>query len=187
MDRPGNAIAKDGFGTIPHSFAPPQLATSPTNTNFPNGILSGSPPTQPMASPQPQQPMGSLTQQSSRPSNQPPVPRNRSPSASNSLSDLAQQSRKAIKGFLQDDNRPTVLTSMRGGHNPAMKSVKAKREAEEADKEYRKGVHWLETLRLRRATIIRSGYTVRDGIPLHLPLFLMSTLRAWKISSGRKG
>ena len=33
-----------------------------------------------------------------------------------------------------------------------------------ADKEYRKGVHWLETLRLRRVKIIESGFKVR-GCP----------------------
>lgn len=29
------------------------------------------------------------------------------------------------------------------------------------DKEYRKGVHWLETLRLRRVKILQAGYNVR--------------------------
>lgn len=29
------------------------------------------------------------------------------------------------------------------------------------DKEYRKGVHWLETLRLRRTKILDNAYTVR--------------------------
>lgn len=28
------------------------------------------------------------------------------------------------------------------------------------DREYRKGVHWLETLRLRRTKILESGYKV---------------------------
>lgn len=28
------------------------------------------------------------------------------------------------------------------------------------DKEYRKGVHWLETLRLRRTKILKNGYMV---------------------------
>ncbi len=30
----------------------------------------------------------------------------------------------------------------------------------EKDKEYRKGVHWLETLRLRRTKILKNGYMV---------------------------
>lgn len=31
------------------------------------------------------------------------------------------------------------------------------------DKEYRKGVHWLETLRLRRTRILTSGYKVSSS------------------------
>lgn len=63
-------------------------------------------------------------------------------------------------------NRP-VLNALRDNFgdktNQAMRTVKAKRDAEDADKEYRKAVHWLETLRLRRATTIRSGYTVSQA------------------------
>lgn len=62
--------------------------------------------------------------------------------------------------------------------NSALRAVRAKREADEAgqfrlfvllaspcsnsfsDKEYRKGVYWLETLRLRRTKILESAYTV---------------------------
>lgn len=61
--------------------------------------------------------------------------------------------------------------------NDALRTVRAKREADEAgqssravflclllrpstDKEYRKAVHWLETLRLRRVKILESGYKV---------------------------
>lgn len=72
-----------------------------------------------------------------------------------------------------------------GRSDNALRTVRAKREADEAgmyavcliityaergpvlhslDKEYRKGVHWLETLRLRRIKILESGYQVR--IPL---------------------
>jgi hypothetical protein len=67
-----------------------------------------------------------------------------------------------------------------GGKDP-LRGVRAKREADEAgrycvacgwmwnsntdlptflDKEYRKGVHWLETLRLRRMKILEAGYMV---------------------------
>ena len=42
----------------------------------------------------------------------------------------------------------------------ALRAVRAKREADEADKEYRRAVHWLETLRLRRAKILESAYKV---------------------------
>ena len=69
-----------------------------------------------------------------------------------------------------------------GRSDNALRTVRAKREADEAgesvvrsdsplaqrvcvshylDKEYRKGVHWLETLRLRRIKILESGYHVR--------------------------
>ena len=68
----------------------------------------------------------------------------------------------------------------------ALRTVRAKREADEAgesvvrsdsplaqrvfvshylDKEYRKGVHWLETLRLRRIKILESGYHVGHYSP----------------------
>lgn len=63
--------------------------------------------------------------------------------------------------------------------NQALRTVRAKRDADEAgkhvfasllvsfftfskDREYRKGVHWLETLRLRRTKILESGYKVRS-------------------------
>lgn len=34
------------------------------------------------------------------------------------------------------------------------------------DKEYRKGVHWLETLRLRRTKILESAYKVQVHVPV---------------------
>jgi hypothetical protein len=52
-----------------------------------------------------------------------------------------------------------------GRSDNALRSVRAKREAEEADKEYRKGVHWLETLRLRRIKTLESGYKVDFRLP----------------------
>lgn len=32
-----------------------------------------------------------------------------------------------------------------------------------ADKEYRKGIHWLETLRIRRIKILEGAFTVCDN------------------------
>ena len=69
---------------------------------------------------------------------------------------------------------------IRGSHRNAdiaLRSTRAKREAEEAgasmmsrvfassiesylDKDYRKAVHWLETLRIRRVKILEGGYNV---------------------------
>lgn len=62
-------------------------------------------------------------------------------------------------------------------NNTALRTVRAKRDLDEAgmqffhitkgtvshddsDKEYRKGVHWLESLRLRRTKTLESGYKV---------------------------
>jgi hypothetical protein len=61
--------------------------------------------------------------------------------------------------FLDKSN--TVKDGLSGRNDNALRSVRAKREAEEADKEYRKGVHWLETLRIRRVKILEAGYMVR--------------------------
>ncbi|KAG8933197.1 hypothetical protein FRC01_010543 [Tulasnella sp. 417] len=171
-------IPTSGFAPIPQSFPTSSSAasasTSPTSTIFqtslPNPITGGpggSPPRSvPVAAPQPHQPITSNPLgggQPSRPTTFPAVPRNRSPSASTSLSDLAQSSRRALRGMLADGGNRPVLNAIRDNfgdkNNQAMKTVKAKRDAEEADKEYRKAVHWLETLRLRRATTLRSGFT----------------------------
>lgn len=78
--------------------------------------------------------------------------------------------------FLDKSN--TVKDGLGGRADGALRSVRAKRDAEEAgalscdlctiqhtyptsDKEYRKGVHWLETLRIRRIKILEAGYNVR--------------------------
>lgn len=172
-----NYILPSGFAPIPQAFSPPPPAastsTSPTSThletNLPNPVVGGpggSPPRQPpIAAPQPHQAISSnpLGGQPSRPTTLPAVPRNRSPSASTSFSEIAFSGRRALRGMLADGGNRPVLNALRDNFgdktNQAMRSVKAKRDAEDADKEYRKAVHWLETLRLRRATTIRSGYT----------------------------
>ncbi|KAG9018048.1 hypothetical protein FRB90_012551 [Tulasnella sp. 427] len=167
-------IPASGFAPIPQTFPTPASAasasTSPTSSQFqaslPNPIIGGpggSPPrATTVAAPQPY-PANPFGGQPSRPTTLPAVPRNRSPSASTSLSDIAQSSRRALRGMLADGSNRPVLNAIRDNfgdkNNTAMKTVKAKRDAEEADKEYRKAVHWLETLRLKRATTIRSGYT----------------------------
>ncbi|KAJ8520565.1 hypothetical protein ONZ45_g2612 [Pleurotus djamor] len=110
-------------------------------------------------------------------------PRNRSPSASTPFADLAQQGKKQFGHFItfldrektkgkpaEDANfreqfKDTLkegLTAVRSmnvsSEAQALKMVKAKRELDEADKEYRKAVHWLETLRLRKTKIIEAGF-----------------------------
>ncbi|KAI0793371.1 hypothetical protein C8Q75DRAFT_848735 [Abortiporus biennis] len=91
-----------------------------------------------------------------RPSGSVPATRQRSPSSSTALQDLAHQGKKQfnqiVMGFLDKGNGKDTRSDI------ALRTVRAKREAEEADKEYRKAVHWLETLRLRRTKILESGY-----------------------------
>ncbi|KAJ7356969.1 hypothetical protein DFH08DRAFT_469880 [Mycena albidolilacea] len=85
-------------------------------------------------------------------------PRDRSPSGT-TFADLAQHGKKQLnqlRGFLEKSG--TVKDGSGGRESQALKTVRAKREADEADKEYRNGVHWLETLRLRRIKILESGY-----------------------------
>jgi hypothetical protein len=76
------------------------------------------------------------------------------------------------------DKEGGIRGSNRNADN-ALRSVRAKREAEDAgaliipinpcfiaepelDKDYRKAVHWLETLRIRRVKILEGGYNVSD-------------------------
>ncbi|KAG8983985.1 hypothetical protein FRB94_009703 [Tulasnella sp. JGI-2019a] len=150
-------VQSTGFAPIPQTLSMPSGPPSPTSTTQTVVSESGSPPKQQLI----QHTGPPLQNIQGRPAFA--QARNRSPSGNSSLSDLAQQGRKALKGLLQDGpNRDgRVLNTMREGdaRNQAMKTAKAKREADEADKDYRKGVHWLETLRLRRANTIRSGYT----------------------------
>ncbi|KAJ7293179.1 hypothetical protein C8J57DRAFT_18129 [Mycena rebaudengoi] len=95
-----------------------------------------------------------------RPSGSAPSGRNRSPSSSTAFSDLAQQGKKQLnhlRGFLEKSG--SVKESLGGAReNHALKTVRAKREADEADRDYRNGVHWLETLRLRRIKTLEGGY-----------------------------
>ncbi|PPQ64732.1 hypothetical protein CVT26_002676 [Gymnopilus dilepis] len=86
-----------------------------------------------------------------RPSGSAPSGRNRSPSSSTAFSDLAHQGKKQLNqligGFL--DKGGSVKDG--GRESQALRTV---------HREYRKGVHWLETLRLRRTKILESGYKV---------------------------
>ncbi|KAF8225789.1 RhoGAP-domain-containing protein [Tricholoma matsutake] len=94
-----------------------------------------------------------------RPSGSGLTGRNRSPTSSTAFSDLANQGKRQLNqliGFLDKGNSVNSLGGNR--ENQAFRTVRTKREADEADKEYRKGVHWLETLRLRRTKILEGGY-----------------------------
>ncbi|KAJ3760577.1 hypothetical protein EV360DRAFT_93483 [Lentinula raphanica] len=129
--------------------------TSPTLPTPDYQALKSPGPTRPtVTAPQP------LRALDRRPSGSAPGARNRSPSSNTAFSDLAQQGKKqlnSLMGFL--DKSGSVKESLGGReNNNALRTVRAKRELEEADKEYRKAVYWLETLRLRRTKRLESGY-----------------------------
>ncbi|KIJ45715.1 hypothetical protein M422DRAFT_251018 [Sphaerobolus stellatus SS14] len=84
--------------------------------------------------------------------------RARSPSTSTAFSDLAHQGKRQlnnVRNFLNNDGTKGAVL---GKSESAARGVRAKREADEAEKDYRKAVHWLETLRLRRIKTLESGY-----------------------------
>uniref|UniRef100_A0A0W0FAQ9 Rho-GAP domain-containing protein n=1 Tax=Moniliophthora roreri TaxID=221103 RepID=A0A0W0FAQ9_MONRR len=95
-----------------------------------------------------------------RPSGSAPSGRNRSPSSSTAFSDFAKEGKKQLNqliGLL--DKGGSVKDTLGGGReNHALRTVRTKRELDEADKEYRRGVYWLETLRLKRIKTLESGY-----------------------------
>ncbi|PPQ88087.1 hypothetical protein CVT25_014385 [Psilocybe cyanescens] len=135
--------------------AVPQTTTSLSPDQYINNMKSNSAvPSRPtVTAPQP------LRALDRRPSGSTPGARNRSPSSSTAFSDLAHQGKKQLNqliGFL--DKGGVGKDGLGVRENQALRTVRAKREADEADREYRKGVHWLETLRLRRTKILESGY-----------------------------
>lgn len=127
---------------------------SENNQYFSNSKSNPSIPSRPtVTAPQP------LRALDRRPSGSAPPPRNRSPSSSTAFSDLAHQGKRQLNqliGFL--DKGASGKDGLGSRENQALRTVRAKRDADEADREYRKGVHWLETLRLRRTKILESGY-----------------------------
>lgn len=136
----------------------PASPTAPGFTNVPQPE-PGSPPRPLVTSPQP------LRALDRRPSAGATggAPRNRSPSSSGAFSDLAHQGKRQLnqlRGFLEKNNTVKEVRESLGGkpENHSLRSVRAKREADEADKEYRKAVHYAETLRLRKTKILEAGY-----------------------------
>ncbi|KAI9445530.1 hypothetical protein H4582DRAFT_2109166 [Lactarius indigo] len=86
------------------------------------------------------------------------APRNRSPSTSTALSDLAQQGKKQLNQLITLLDKEGGIRGSNRNAEIALRSVRSKREADEADKDYRKAVHWLETLRIRRVKTLEGGY-----------------------------
>ncbi|KAF8592006.1 RhoGAP-domain-containing protein [Ramaria rubella] len=105
--------------------------------------------------------------------------RNRSPSSSTAFIDLAHQGKRQLNSlmtFLNESGKNGgAKEGLSGRPEGALRGVRAKREADEADKEYRAGVHWLETLRLRRIKTLESGYKARSLIHFRESSFTLET------------
>ncbi|KII93467.1 hypothetical protein PLICRDRAFT_121785 [Plicaturopsis crispa FD-325 SS-3] len=140
-----------------HKAAAHAAPASPTHPEFHNTPLTNTKsnpnvPSKPIVtSPQPLRPLDR------RPSGSAPPARNRSPSSNTAFSDLAHQGKRQLNQLIGFLDKSGTIKDGRGESN-ALRAVRAKREADEADKEYRKGVHWLETLRLRRAKTLEGAY-----------------------------
>ncbi|QRV86267.1 Rho GTPase-activating protein gacY [Ceratobasidium sp. AG-Ba] len=99
------------------------------------------------------------------------------------VQDLAQHGKKGLnqlKSFL--DSKRDGGGSLREGSergNIALRNVRAKREAEEADKEYRKVVYKLETLRRWRGNVIRAGFTSLETFMVDLSTELIKALNRY--------
>ncbi|KAG2370245.1 hypothetical protein BDR07DRAFT_1386850 [Suillus spraguei] len=159
------------------------LSTSRSNPSLPSRPA--------VTAPQPLRPLDR------RPSGSAPGPRNRSPSTSGTFSDFAHHGKKQLNQLITFlDKSGTVKESLGvRSENSALRAVRAKREADEADREYRKGVHWLETLRLRRTKILASGYksletfvyeysnTVKNVLEKYLDNMIATTTTQTQLSS----
>uniref|UniRef100_D8PRV3 Rho-GAP domain-containing protein n=1 Tax=Schizophyllum commune (strain H4-8 / FGSC 9210) TaxID=578458 RepID=D8PRV3_SCHCM len=84
--------------------------------------------------------------------------RNRSPSSGTAFSDLAHQGKRQLNTLMGLLDKSGSVHERGGRETHALRMVRLKREADEADHEYRKGVHWLETLRIRKIKTLESAY-----------------------------
>ncbi|KAH9027952.1 hypothetical protein EDB85DRAFT_78971 [Lactarius pseudohatsudake] len=84
------------------------------------------------------------------------ISRHRTLSTALSFSDLAQHGRKQLNQFITRLDRDG---SIRGGNvDLATRLARAKQEAEVADDEYRKAIHWVGGLRLQRVKVLEDGH-----------------------------
>ncbi|KAF9786030.1 RhoGAP-domain-containing protein [Thelephora terrestris] len=75
------------------------------------------------------------------------------------FSDIASQGKKQLNQLITFLDKGSAKEALRGGSDrDPLRSVRAKREADEADVQYRNAVHWCETLRLNREKTIQAGY-----------------------------
>lgn len=191
----------------PHPYAGPPPGSSQTNTSplSPNSPSSerfltpgGDSPPQPSPSPVPSVSFSSSVERERR------GVTGRGRSGSGSLtalrdvadsrskevfSDIAAQGKKGFSAIMQrfaggeegapsqpEPSAPPRRGSISRSANP-MKGVKAKRDADEADKAYRAGVFHCESLRLRREKLQRSAIASVDEFNTELNATLLVTLR----------
>ncbi|KAL5636007.1 hypothetical protein ACGC1H_004724 [Rhizoctonia solani] len=99
------------------------------------------------------------------------------------IQDFTQSSKKGLnqlKSFL--DGKRDGGGSLREGSergNSALRNVRARREAEEADKEYRRVVYKLETLRRWRGNVIRAGFTSLETFMVDLSHDVVKSLQKY--------
>ncbi|CUA72376.1 Rho GTPase-activating protein gacY [Rhizoctonia solani] len=99
------------------------------------------------------------------------------------IQDFTQSSKKGLsqlKSFL--DNKRDGGGSLREGSergNSALRNVRARREADEADKEYRRVVYKLETLRRWRGNVIRAGFTSLETFMVDLSHDVIKALQKY--------
>ncbi|KAH7340392.1 hypothetical protein B0J17DRAFT_651170 [Rhizoctonia solani] len=148
------------FSPNQDTFSPPP---SYTNLHSPEAIVPGqTTPTPNAAANTSSSGLASTTSRGDGPDRaRSPPPAQAGPRAA--IQDFTQSSKKGLnqlKSFL--DGKRDGGGSLREGSergNSALRNVRARREAEEADKEYRKVVYKLETLRRWRGNVIRAGFT----------------------------
>ncbi|GJE85915.1 RhoGAP-domain-containing protein [Phanerochaete sordida] len=81
-----------------------------------------------------------------------------SSAAAGALSGLAFHGKRQLGQLKGSLHKTSVPKSEENRAELEQKAQRAKEDAENADKEYRHGVHWLETLRLRRVSVLEGGY-----------------------------
>ncbi|EKM49096.1 uncharacterized protein PHACADRAFT_202021 [Phanerochaete carnosa HHB-10118-sp] len=108
--------------------------------------------------------------------------RTRSPSTSTALQDLAHQGKRQLNQLITFLDKSGNAKEGNRADN-ALRTVRAKRDADDADKEYRKGVHWLETLRLRRVKMLEGGYNSLEAFVRELSETMKQVLQTFSDSA----
>ncbi|KAJ1310269.1 hypothetical protein OPQ81_007010 [Rhizoctonia solani] len=180
-NQPGQPL----FSPTQEAFSPPPSYAnlhSPEATVPPSGVKSGQPtPTPNAAATTSSTGLASITSRDGLDRARSPPPAQAGPRAA--IQDFTQSSKKGLnqlKSFL--DSKRDGGGSLREGSergNSALRNVRARREAEEADKEYRKVVYKLETLRRWRGNVIRGGFTSLERFMVDLSQEVTKSLQRY--------